>query len=109
MLKVGAHRILQAVTVESNDIGQVLGAEDWVVTIFLFGNDLEQDRARNVAPGFFVHYLKFLALHNEVTDFIQGDVAAYFRVVQPAIGVFLNQARFRLLRVVFSSSHSDQR
>jgi hypothetical protein len=57
---------------------------------FFFQNDLQQDAARQIFTAFGISHQKRLAVHDQVFDFGQRDVAGGIRVVQTAIGVFFN-------------------
>src|ERR1700732_5069701 len=62
--------------------------------MLLFGNDLQQNTARNVGAVFLVDDDEFYPLEDQAPDISQSDVAAFDGVIESSIRIFLNHSRF---------------
>src|SRR5205085_9693028 len=94
LLQVAADHAAHGVTVRADDLREEVAAHERLAVVFLLGDDLQQDRARDVPLGLLVDDHEVDALDHQAADVREGDVPAFDRVVQPPVRILLNSARF---------------
>src|SRR6267154_77837 len=82
------------VAVGADDLREEVAAHEGLAVVFLLGNDLQQDRTRDVPLSLLVDDHKVDALDHQPADVCERDVAAFDRIVQPPVRILLNSARF---------------
>src|SRR5579875_1130555 len=94
VFEIPADEALHCVTVEPDDLREQGGREDRLAVLFVLGNDLQQHRPRQVFVRLGVANFEGLAGQHQLPHFFQRDVAGDAGVVQAAIRVFLDDARW---------------
>src|SRR2546429_5824009 len=94
LLQVAADHAAHGVTVRADDLREEVAAHERLAVVFLLGDDLQQDRARDVSLSLLVDDHEVDALDHQAADVREGDVAAFDRVIQPPVRILLNSARF---------------
>src|SRR5690606_8190103 len=89
----GPHEALQRVAVEADDLAEQLGGEHRLAVLFVLGDDLQQHLAGQVLARSRITHLELLAIDDQLAYVLDGDVAGDLRVVETAVGVFLDDAR----------------
>src|SRR5207247_498826 len=92
--QVAADHAAHGVSVGADDLREKVAAHEGLASVLLLGDDLQQDRTRDVPLSLLVDDYKVDALDHQAADVREGDVPALDRVVQPPIGILLNSARF---------------
>jgi len=92
VLKIFGNHPLQVVAVKANQLTQEADGEKifLVFLVFLFNNDLCQNRAGDVFAGFGVINVEFAANFDHFGQVFKRDVRARRCVVEAAIGVFFD-------------------
>jgi hypothetical protein len=84
---------LHGVAVETDDVGEHGLGEHGRAARFFFQNDLQQDAAGQIVIGLCVAHHERLARHHQILDLRQRDVRRRFGVIQPAVGILLDDAQ----------------
>jgi hypothetical protein len=92
LLEEAREEALHRIAVEADDRLEHGRAQDRPPELLLFGNDLQQDVARDVRARLVLDDADLLALDDEQADVVEGDVAALRSVVQATVRVLLDEA-----------------
>ena len=92
--EVRAQESLQRVAVEANQRFEQRRRQDGSPELFLIGDDLQQDQARDVLVGLVFDHSHLFTRDDHAADVVQRDMPALRCIVEAAIGVLLDQAWF---------------
>ncbi len=92
--QVGRQQVLHAVAVEADQLAQELDRQQVLAAAFLFENDLGQYRAGDVVTALGIEHDEVDALAHHVAQVVQRDVGRGRGIVEPAVGVLLDDDAF---------------
>jgi hypothetical protein len=93
LLQIAGHQELHAVAVKPNQLPQKADRQQVLPLLLLLDDDLGQDRAGDVFAGLGVVDHEIAAFLDHRGEIVERHIAARRRVVEPAIGVFLDDNR----------------
>ena len=91
-LEVVAHEALQRIAVEADDLAEQLRGEHRLAVLLMLGDDLQQHLPGQVVAALGVAHLEVLALDDQLAHVLDGDVAGDLGVVEPTVGILLDDA-----------------
>ncbi len=93
--QIAAHEALHGIAIEADHLRQQLRGEHGLATVFMLGDDLQQDRSGQILAGLGVADLEFLPVNDQLAHFFQRYVAGDFGVVETPVRVLLDDAGLR--------------
>ena len=93
LFEVTGHQKLHAVAVEPDQLAQKADRQQVLALLLLLDDDLGQHRAGDVLAGLGVMSDEIAALLDQLGEIVERDIAARRRVVEPPVGVFLDDDR----------------
>ena len=91
-VEIAPDEVLQTAAVAADHLREEIAAHQRFAAAFLFGDDLQQDAARDVLLRLAIEHDEIDALDDQPTDVRERHVAAFGRVVEPAVRVLADDA-----------------
>jgi len=91
LFQVAGHEVLHRPAVVADDRLEELGRQDGLAELLLLGDHLQEDQARDVLARLVLDHADLLAPHDQVADVLERDVLADGGVIEPPVGVLLDQ------------------
>jgi hypothetical protein len=91
LLEVAGHEVLHRPAVVADDGLEQLGGQDRLAELLLLGDHLQEDQAGDVLARLVLDDADLLAADDEVPDVLERDVLADRGVIEPPVGVLLDE------------------